>query len=288
MGKNLTISHFSFFLLPLLIPLSSPAVRSPVSGNILSASLARKLCTVAWENSRYCWFACDVTTAMFVVKNKSISLLWKLNSIFMEILWEKSLLYWPSTWPPCHVVANQEFRDTTTTFPAKWCLRNGRRNSILVTCHYPGQGSASDWPPLPIGSLSNGDGDGDGKENGEKAIGLDRQNNKPACVSRFLVLSNLPSIVARLPRETSTVSSFTMEDVNARQRFSLSFSELRYSSLEWTPEEFPSIKKLVWNGTRVRKFETARTRFLRARLHGAGGPRVGEVTRFGGVSRLSI
>ena len=36
------------------------------------------------------------------------------------------------------------------------------------------------------------------------------------------------------------------------------------------------------------KFETALTRFLRARLHGGGGPRVGEVTRFGGVNRLSI
>ena len=89
MGKNLTISHFSFFLLPLLIPLSPPAVRSAVSGNILSPSLARKLCTVAWGNSRYCWFARDVTAAMLVVKNKSISLLWELNSIFMEILWEK-------------------------------------------------------------------------------------------------------------------------------------------------------------------------------------------------------
>ena len=70
----------------------------------------------------------------------------------------------------------------------KMMSEEGRRNSILVTCHYPGQGSASDWPPLPIRNLSNGDGDGDGKENGEKAIGLDRQNNKPACVSRFLVL----------------------------------------------------------------------------------------------------
>ena len=142
MGKNLTISHFSFFLLPLLIPLSLTAVSSPVSGNILSPSLARKLCTVAWENTRYYWFARDVTVAMLVVKNKSISLLWELNSIFMEILWEKTLLYWPSTWPPCHVVADQEFCDTTTKFPAKWRLRNGRTNSILVTCHYPGQGSA--------------------------------------------------------------------------------------------------------------------------------------------------
>ena len=31
----------------------------------------------------YCWFARDVTAAMLVVKNKSISLLWELNSIFM-------------------------------------------------------------------------------------------------------------------------------------------------------------------------------------------------------------
>ena len=30
-----------------------------------------------------CWLARDVTAAMLVVKNKSISLLWELNSIFM-------------------------------------------------------------------------------------------------------------------------------------------------------------------------------------------------------------
>ena len=29
------------------------------------------------------------------------------------------------------------FRDVTTGFPAKWRLRNERRNSILMTCHYP-------------------------------------------------------------------------------------------------------------------------------------------------------
>ena len=31
----------------------------------------------------YCWFVRDVTAATLVVKNKSISLLWKLNTIFM-------------------------------------------------------------------------------------------------------------------------------------------------------------------------------------------------------------
>ena len=31
----------------------------------------------------YCWFVRDVTAATLVVENKSISLLWELNSIFM-------------------------------------------------------------------------------------------------------------------------------------------------------------------------------------------------------------
>ena len=37
------------------------------------------------------------------------------------------------------------FRDATTVFPTKWRLRNERRNSILMTCHCPDLGSASDW-----------------------------------------------------------------------------------------------------------------------------------------------
>ena len=37
------------------------------------------------------------------------------------------------------------FGDVTTGFPAKWRLRNERRNSILMTRHYPDLGSASDW-----------------------------------------------------------------------------------------------------------------------------------------------
>ena len=37
------------------------------------------------------------------------------------------------------------FRDTTTSFHAKWFLTNERRNSILMTCHYPDLGNASDW-----------------------------------------------------------------------------------------------------------------------------------------------
>ena len=37
------------------------------------------------------------------------------------------------------------FCDCTTGFPGKWRLRNGRRNCILITRHYPDFGSASDW-----------------------------------------------------------------------------------------------------------------------------------------------
>ena len=35
--------------------------------------------------------------------------------------------------------------DATTDFPAKWRLRNERRNSILMMRHYPDLGSTSDW-----------------------------------------------------------------------------------------------------------------------------------------------
>ena len=37
------------------------------------------------------------------------------------------------------------FCDAATGFPVKWRLRNKPRNSILMTCHYPYLGSASDW-----------------------------------------------------------------------------------------------------------------------------------------------
>ena len=37
------------------------------------------------------------------------------------------------------------FRDATNGLTAKWRLRNERRNSILMTRHYPDLGSASDW-----------------------------------------------------------------------------------------------------------------------------------------------
>ena len=37
------------------------------------------------------------------------------------------------------------FWDATTGFPTKWCLGNEHKMSILMTHHYPDQGSASRW-----------------------------------------------------------------------------------------------------------------------------------------------
>ena len=37
------------------------------------------------------------------------------------------------------------FRDATTKLPRKMTSKHRHRNSILMTCHYPDLGSASDW-----------------------------------------------------------------------------------------------------------------------------------------------
>ena len=37
------------------------------------------------------------------------------------------------------------FRDASNSFPAKWRPRNERRNSILMTCHFPDLVSVSNW-----------------------------------------------------------------------------------------------------------------------------------------------
>ena len=53
-----------------------------------------------------------------------------------------------------------KFCDATIGFPAKWRLRNERRNSILMTRHYSDLDSASDWScrvgylPQPIWSTT--------------------------------------------------------------------------------------------------------------------------------------
>ena len=51
------------------------------------------------------------------------------------------------------LIKQPRFRDTTTDFPAKWRLRNDRRNSILMTSHYPVLGSAFKVAEHSFGSL---------------------------------------------------------------------------------------------------------------------------------------
>ena len=41
------------------------------------------------SNVIYGWFAGDVMAPMLMIRNKSVSLLWELNSIFMQILQNK-------------------------------------------------------------------------------------------------------------------------------------------------------------------------------------------------------
>ena len=56
------------------------------------------------------------------------------------------LLNWVTRVFNCASLRKQPtFGDATTGFPAKWRLWNERRNSILMTHHYPDLGSASDW-----------------------------------------------------------------------------------------------------------------------------------------------
>ena len=50
-----------------------------------------------------------------------------------------------SLWYICSLRKQLTFGDATTGFPAKWRLRNERRNSILMTRHYSDLGSASHW-----------------------------------------------------------------------------------------------------------------------------------------------
>ena len=53
--------------------------------------------------------------------------------------------YQVKLWLRVSLTKRPTFGDTTTGFPAKWLLRNERRNSILMTRHYPNLGTASDW-----------------------------------------------------------------------------------------------------------------------------------------------
>ena len=83
---------------------------------------------------------------------------------------------------------------------------------------------------MAVVSLSNND--GDGNESGKKAIG----SAKPYHAVLYIRL--LP-LLHEYDDETILVSHF-IEDVNTRQQFSFSFSELRDSFSESTPVKAPN------------------------------------------------
>ena len=81
-------SAFIRFLVFSVVPLCYFDVQLPGCGrvpNVLSFHAVNVRGTVFNKIDYHynCWFARDVTAATLVVKNKSISLLWELNSIFM-------------------------------------------------------------------------------------------------------------------------------------------------------------------------------------------------------------
>ena len=68
---------------------------------------------------------------MLVVKNNRPPLLWELNSILMQILWNILSVYCQPTWPLCHVVAIEEYN-----LWKAFCLLVNDWFSMFVCFHY--------------------------------------------------------------------------------------------------------------------------------------------------------
>ena len=63
-----------------------------------------------------------------------------------EFFWRTVNVPWSFERCPATSLSKQPtFGDATTGFPAKWRVRNERRNSILMTRHYSDLGSVSNW-----------------------------------------------------------------------------------------------------------------------------------------------
>ena len=83
------------------------------------------------------------------------------NNITEPKLTKENIWFIHTWWKECATNCNGSFRDfgdihdcflqgftekiNTIIFPANWRLKNGCRNSILMTCHCPDLGNASDW-----------------------------------------------------------------------------------------------------------------------------------------------
>ena len=74
------------------------------------------------------------------------------NGHLKPVIWAWPGLRFHHTWANFVVVniislwrKQPTFGDATSTFSMKWRVRNERRNSVLMTCHYRDLGSVSDW-----------------------------------------------------------------------------------------------------------------------------------------------
>ena len=79
----------------------------------------------------YCWFPRDIMAATLDCTNKSISLHCELN-LFHVNFSRKILFYYHSTWPPCHVVANEESIKDTKCPHCNNCLHSNKRPCSII------------------------------------------------------------------------------------------------------------------------------------------------------------
>ena len=80
------------------------------------------------------------STTMSVEAALSPGLSWKRFALNCFVSYEGCMIYQPTAWENSRHLAMLQLG-----FPTKWRLRNKRRNSVLMTGHYPDLGSTSDW-----------------------------------------------------------------------------------------------------------------------------------------------
>ena len=106
------------------------------------------------------WLHQQLEPSIFMLLTKMMERMSKLLGICFKNsdLPSFTTLLWVSRFLLIHDLSHASLRKqltfgaTTTGFPIKWRLRNKRRNSILMMCHYLDLDSASDWS-CHIGNL---------------------------------------------------------------------------------------------------------------------------------------
>ena len=87
----------------------------------------------------------DALTQLFWRKWRKISLVLRKRNCRTTALKRSENSKIQPDWLQLSLRKQPTFGDATNVFLAKWHLRNERRNSILMTRHYPDLGGDSDW-----------------------------------------------------------------------------------------------------------------------------------------------